>query len=283
MSGLFIAPKAHFLKKSQIAPNELIYSSTLSDSAVRLLLALHALPESWTIVQSDIMKRLSWNTKKMTKVIKECVKAGFMRVSQNRSSQGTFCKNSFDFRLFPEFIQEQSTVHPKTASGEPLGGEPRAVIDHLLFLKEVSVIVEEECLCAPPLLGVGTAVHSQKKEGGLAPKALEKQDFIDHCKASPESWTPVEIDVAWETYMSSEKKIDFPIKYLNGILKNKRILAIFTKNKTKNKGEVKKCLIKQSKMPLENSNCKTTGRGTLVNLSEICNFRSSIPDKSRTG
>lgn len=253
MTPSFVGPRAHFLKNNQIAPNSLIFNTSLSDSAIRLLLALNGLPENgWVIVQSDIMHRLSWNPKKMTKVIKECVKAGFMRVCQNRSSQGTFCKNSFEFNVVPEFIQEQSTAHPK-----PSGGLPRAVIDHVLLLNESSVTVEEVCLCAPPV-GGDTALNP-RKQASPETAVLELQDFIDHCKTLPDKWSRGEIDTAWEIYKTAEKKIDHPLRYLEGILKNQRKLGIFKKNT----GE-KKCKTESLSKPSPISNDQIMDRVTLA-------------------
>lgn len=126
MKPIFKKVRGHFEKKSQVAPNALIYQETLSDAAVRLILALNALPDSWTIIQSDIQNRLCWNRKKMQKVIRECVESGYMKVYQNRQKKGLFSQNSFEFDTVPSFLNSEENDHSEKCPHNDC--EPRDVL-----------------------------------------------------------------------------------------------------------------------------------------------------------
>jgi hypothetical protein len=102
----FYPKPAHFEKKSQIVPNSLIFHKFLSDSSIRLMCALNACPENWTIIQCDIQKRLGWGKEKMRSAIKECIKYGYLKVTQSRRAHtereenGSFKKGQFSYHEF---------------------------------------------------------------------------------------------------------------------------------------------------------------------------------------
>jgi len=110
MSSKFRPKPAHFEKKSQIVPNSLIFHKHLSDSAIRLMCALNACPESWTIIQSDIQQRLGWGRERMRSAIKECIEHGYLKITQSRRAntereknggfkKGQFSHNEFEFDI----------------------------------------------------------------------------------------------------------------------------------------------------------------------------------------
>lgn len=105
--------KAHFLKKSQCLPNTLPYDNNLTSEAIHLLVALNALPESgWTIVKEDIKKRLNWKRDKFGNAVKNCIKFGYMRVTQNRTEKGKFLPNIYEFDMAPSFLGEDPEKCP---------------------------------------------------------------------------------------------------------------------------------------------------------------------------
>jgi hypothetical protein len=141
MEARFFKKPAHFEKKSQIIPNALIYDKNLTDPAVRLLLALNALPEKWTIIQSDIQQRLGWGREKMRRAIKVCVDNGYMRHWQSRHEEsneekgykkGQFYFNEFEFDTEPSFSKINEHSHSEECphidcepmTGFPSTGEP---------------------------------------------------------------------------------------------------------------------------------------------------------------
>ncbi len=127
MKNTFSKKPAYFESKSQIAPNALIYNKVLSDAAIRLLLALNAVPDSWVIVQSDIRERLAWGRDKMQNAIKECVKHGYMKVTQTKE-KGKFSVNNFEFDTSPSYLKK-----PPHDEYEPLTENPLTV--HPLTVK----------------------------------------------------------------------------------------------------------------------------------------------------
>lgn len=128
----FKKANAHFLKKYQTHPNAIIYDLNLTSDALRLILALNALPESWDIRQQDIQERLNFSPERITKSIKCAQDAGYLRVTQKKGEKGRFSRNCFVFDVYPNFehyedqhnmhkIKEKSTVphFPSTENAEP--------------------------------------------------------------------------------------------------------------------------------------------------------------------
>lgn len=112
----------YWYKKSQSLPNVLFYNADLSDAAVRLLCALNALPESWTIVQSDMRERLGWGRDKMRNAIKECENSGYMQVTRTRGEDGLFTISNYEFDLEPVYLKE-SLPHTEDQCAEDQGTE----------------------------------------------------------------------------------------------------------------------------------------------------------------
>ena len=276
MSISFVRPKAHFLKTNRSVPNTLIFDENLSDSAIRLLLALNGLPENWTIIQADIMKRLCWSPKKMRKVIKECVDNGFMQTKQNRSQKGTFGLVTFEFSLEPEFLKNKVPSAQK-----PHAVEPPAVNGHPAPIYSVIVDNSNVVVCVPPPeLGDDTTQHAKKEKIQVR---IEKKEFLEHCVGS--QWTIEEVDAAWEDFQKTEKPITNQLKYLDGILRNKRRLSIF--NKPKNKVYKKETKCNQTKNQLKkesvNSNSQIMASDTSEKPFQDWKFQVGLEKKSSLG
>lgn len=114
--SVFKKRACHWYRKNQIVPNALFYNAELSDSAVRLLCALNALPESWIIIQSDIRERLGWGRDKMRNAIKECENAGYMQVQRCRGDDGMFSISNYEYDLEPVYLKE---FPPRTENPHP--------------------------------------------------------------------------------------------------------------------------------------------------------------------
>lgn len=125
MKHTFTKKPAYFESKPQIVPNSLVYNKNLSDSAIRLLLALNALPDKWVIYQCDIRERLGWGRDKMQSAIKECVQFGFMKVTKTRSEQGRFEPNDIEFELSPVYLEKPSHNECEPTTGLPSRQEPQ--------------------------------------------------------------------------------------------------------------------------------------------------------------
>ena len=113
----FYPKAAHFESKSIIAPNVLIFHRLMSDATKLLILALHAISTcapSWTVVQSDVQKRMGWGRDKMNGAIKEAVQFGYLKVTQARKEEekdkdgnpikGQFASNSFEFDILGGYL-----------------------------------------------------------------------------------------------------------------------------------------------------------------------------------
>lgn len=136
-SARFIRRPCYWEKKSQVIPNALIYAQDIGNAAKLLLMALNALPESWTPIQTDIRKRMGWGRAMMDTAIKECVKAGYMQVIQGRKTEmvrdekgrvvkGRFSHNIFQWELTPYFDIPLDEIEHNPAHNdcEPLPGFP---------------------------------------------------------------------------------------------------------------------------------------------------------------
>lgn len=109
MKATFHPKPAHFEKKSQVCPNSLIFHRNMSDSAIRFILALNGIwmnCRTWVPIKSDLEKRLNWYPKKMSNVIKECVKFGYLKVRQFRGKKGRFAPIEFEFDIEGKYLEE---------------------------------------------------------------------------------------------------------------------------------------------------------------------------------
>lgn len=171
----FTKKPAHFESKSQIAPNSLIYNRNLSDAAIRLILALNAIPDSWIIVQCDIQQRLGWGREKMQNAIKECVQFGFMKVTQSRE-KGQFSKNNFEFDTSPSYLEKPTHNEYEPLTGFPLTDEPAPVNQALLVSSDNTLDIEYT-----------TTHHQEETKESASPVVvfsyLEKLDIPETLKA----------------------------------------------------------------------------------------------------
>jgi hypothetical protein len=132
MSAKFFPKEAKFEKKSQVAPNAIVFHRQLSDAGKLLLLALNGIATctyTWTVIQSDIQKRMGWGRDKMRGAVHECIKHGYMKIKQNRlvhsqdpenkwQKKGQFAHNEFEFDMEPSYLNENQQDAEKCPHNE---------------------------------------------------------------------------------------------------------------------------------------------------------------------
>lgn len=146
----FHVKQAHFETKSFIAPCRIIFHRSLSDAAIRLILAFQAIDtctKNWVIRQCDIQKRLGWGVEKMRNTIKECIKYGYMQVRQSRESAGKFSRNDFNFDINASYLDTVETAPTDTfqpSTGFPSTVEPCTEKQPLPMTKTVTNFVDKQ-------------------------------------------------------------------------------------------------------------------------------------------
>lgn len=268
----FHAKPAHFEKKDQICPNSLIFHRNMSDSAIRFILALNGIWTScrtWIPVQSDLEKRLNWTSKKMRRIIKECVHFGYLKVRQNRSKNGQFTPNEFEFDIDGKYnqIPSHNEYEPMDENGvrlknenphyeecphneyEPITQKPPAVKDQLPCSSKTFNLVllanQETNKQKDEDLFVCSLDENQKKILDL----LKPYDFpdkeIERMFGIPAQQIQNAL-LAYDQYRKG-KTIDNPI----GCIK-KAILSCWMPNKTKlNEAEERERIEKETRMTIE--------------------------------
>lgn len=128
-----------FYQKSIAVPNQAIFNQHLKDSAYRLLCALEALPETWTIYQDTLAEMLGWGREKMSTAINILIEQGYVRRTQIRNQKdkekGRFASFTYEFHWEPVFkenpnIQEdepalsQKDLNEEDDEEEAGGGKP---------------------------------------------------------------------------------------------------------------------------------------------------------------
>lgn len=244
MSNIFKRHEAYFLKKDQIAPNALIFNEELSDQAVRLLLVLNGLPDTWTPVQTDLENRLRWNRKKMTRAIQECVHYGYVQVHQRRGKKGQFAYNVFEFHTSPCFLKNAPTDSfqpcadfvprsnpsdpPRQNAPEhdfqPCAKTPCAVNDSLacsfIELQETTTEQEQPVVVVPPL----------SKEEQLKIDALKPFDFDPITEKALMTFSINQIEDALAAFRQYENTN--PVSNVKGWIRN-AIMNAWKPNTTK--------------------------------------------------
>jgi len=176
----FVKSKAYFLKKDQIAPNSLIYDIRLSSDALRLLLALNALPETWQPRQSDIAERLGWNDKRFRKAANLCIEYGYMKKTQVRAEQGKFDYNIFEWDLKPSQSSETKCPHNdyEPSAQKPSAVNPSAVNGSYSCSSYEDSLLKEQINSDPEGEGhISSIIHSLDEIEKL--KLLEKYNLED--------------------------------------------------------------------------------------------------------
>lgn len=145
---------AHFEKKSQVIPNEIVFHREMSAEAKLLIFAINGIRSSapgWVLCQTDLRKRLGFGKTVMKRAMEEAIAYGYLRVEQTRAKQpedetpdskkkiaGQFRMNQFKFRIDGKFTdiveKKQKLEKPKivkktgsTSGCEPLTGFPATV------------------------------------------------------------------------------------------------------------------------------------------------------------
>lgn len=100
-----------FYAKNTAVPNSVTFNQNLKDSAKLLLIALHSLPETWTIYQSTLAEMLGWGCDKIASAVEILTTQGYLRRTQNRAEKGKFGAFSYEFYWEPIF-KENPNIQP---------------------------------------------------------------------------------------------------------------------------------------------------------------------------
>lgn len=229
-SPKFYPKPAHFESKSQVAPNSLIFHRTLSDGAIRFLLALNGIATSggcWVPIQSDLEKRLGWGEKKMRSVIKELKESGYLIVRQSQREKGQtidgkkvggqFLHNDFEYDLDGGYSKKELT--PPQKKHAHIESEPSAhkgnAVEGSSFQEGLPCSLEQPCLKEqqteqgalppePPSLPAAV-VRCSLKEKLLEPFGYDDQTLNDLCEH------PIErIENAIAAMSQSKERVDIP-------------------------------------------------------------------------
>lgn len=120
-SPKFFVKQACFETRSQSLPNSLVFARGMSDAAKLLIIALNGMCTSgcnWTPRRDDIQNRLEWGREKMTNALKECVEFGYLKIIKNRSAEGEFVPDDYEYDIYPSYLKEKvpSTENPSTVN-----------------------------------------------------------------------------------------------------------------------------------------------------------------------
>lgn len=181
----FVRKTYQFLKKPQVVPNALVYDIRLDSDAVRLLLALNGLPDSWTIVQKNVMADLRWGKKRFNSAVNNCVECGYMRVTQSRRDKGFWDSNIFEFDTQPILDDIENPESPPAQAFQPQS--PKGCADQRCAVKEplscssrVSSYIEEQTeqdSLEDEAVPVVCSLSSFSEEEQAKRKALEPYPF----------------------------------------------------------------------------------------------------------
>lgn len=129
----FFPKEAYFEKKSQVCPNALVFHRKMSDHAKLLILAVNGITSNvpkWTLLQSDIQKRMGWGKDKMQSAIRDCIACGYLKVNQvhhkftcEKFKKGMFSHNEFEFDIEGSYDIDTKKDKKKTLSSG--GSEPK--------------------------------------------------------------------------------------------------------------------------------------------------------------
>ncbi len=149
--------ETHFYKKSSIVPNHLFFDPKITDPALRLLLALNAVPDSWVVHRTDIMKRLEWGKDKIKGAVDCLENLGYLKVTQSKDESGRFLPNTYEYDVHPVYLANSSLENELTPSHneyepeagdpspeDPSAGDPPPVDPHISLFSEKSMFIEEQ-------------------------------------------------------------------------------------------------------------------------------------------
>ena len=228
-SPKFYPKPAHFESKNQVAPNSLIFHRTLSDGAIRFLLALNGIATSggnWVPIQSDLEKRLGWGEKKMRSIIKELKESGYLIVRQSQREKGEiiegkkvggqFLHNDFEYDLDGGYSKKELTQpqdKPSHNEYEPSAHKGSAV-EGSSFEEGLPCSLEQPCLkeqqteqgaLPPEPPSLPAAVRCSLKEKLLEPFGFDDKTLDDLCEY------PIErIENAIAALSQSKERVDIP-------------------------------------------------------------------------
>ena len=171
----FFPREGHFERKYQSCPNALIFHRGLSDSGKLLILALNGIATGapkWTIIQTDLQKRMGWGKDKMQATIKDCIKFGYLKVRQAKRQangekwrKGQFAPNEFEFDIEGSYLPQQERsddkhlpsgdtepkpCFPSTALPSPKSQPLTCSSYELTCLKEQTNKEEKDVVVVPP-------------------------------------------------------------------------------------------------------------------------------------
>ena len=226
----FYPKHAFFESKSQVAPNSLVFNPNMTDGAVRFILALNAIATcapNWTPVQTDIQKRLRWGRDKMCKVIKECIKLGYLMKKQKRQD-GQFNYNEFEFDTVPSYLKTEiddtleKSPHNECEPMTCLASSDKAIsVNPTLPCIKTEMVAKDNIVCSSEepskILG-----KCEKKLPSGESFTISLEEIFSKAVILRRDWNAPEINEAWEILYKYKGSIRDPISFIEGTIKNIR-------------------------------------------------------------
>ena len=247
MPAKFYPKPAYFETKSQVCPNSLVFNHKLTDSGMRLILALNAISTctvNWVACQTDLQNRFRWGEEKMLNAIKSCVKNGYLKVRQGRNSgkedikeKGRFSQNEFEFDIdggYPKnnnIIIEEECLHNEC---EPSGGFPGPA-DPIPDNPGLPCSKKEPCIKTEMLLGTDVPIENKSFEKTKQQASLVKDDVHAYCIRRKLDWSSDEIDFSWSVFFENQHNVSDAFAYIEGVIIKKRNIEESKKIKQRNK------------------------------------------------
>lgn len=264
-----------------ITPNSSAQDPNLSWSAKGLLWYILTRPSDWSIhiwqlAQIYEGSKRGNKTDAIKEVIKELRNNGYIKYTKSRNSMGQWVHR---YDVYPMPQKDFKIIIPER-DNPPLAGPPVAkpsiIQSTELPNTELKVVVCPESGPVAPPSGI-KKIFIKAIEGEDI--ALSKEELIAQCLSWRKDWSIPEIEELWEILDKYDAPVRNFLRFCESTVENIRC-----RNKIKNlKLKGKKCKpmkstpIRNSKMPSENGNAKTSENVTPEKRFPLANWKSIIP------